>query len=216
MNMSLFPFDKSGLAKFYGVSEDVITCYWDYFFHWRDRLLMANSPNIYEENFLIGMAFVAADGNYLEVGIDEGATFKMINDFKTRLNIMDKILFGIERHPEKFSVSVGSIIYWNTNSIAIPNIKNDFGKVGCVFIDGDHNYEGCALDVLNCCDLIQDGGFMCFHDTHLENGAEGVRKVIADFKLRNRWKYVEAHFRHGVTVFKVNKKNMVKKNGKDS
>ena len=51
-------------------------------------------------------------------------------------------------------------------------------KVDLLFIDGDHSYEGCQLDVENWLPHLKPSGLIIMHDY---GWAEGVQKVVHKF-----------------------------------
>lgn len=58
------------------------------------------------------------------------------------------------------------------------NVYNTFSDetFDVVYIDGDHTYEGCKLDIVNYLPKVRKGGFLCGHDVH----CEGVQKAIIE------------------------------------
>jgi len=56
--------------------------------------------------------------------------------------------------------------------------KSHTGKIGFVFIDGDHSYEGAKNDIQNYYPLVKSGGIFAGHDYNLET----VRKALEEFR----------------------------------
>jgi predicted O-methyltransferase YrrM len=52
------------------------------------------------------------------------------------------------------------------------------GQIDLLFLDGDHSYEGCRLDVENWLPHLKPGGLIIMHDY---GWAEGVQKVVYEF-----------------------------------
>ncbi len=64
------------------------------------------------------------------------------------------------------------------------------GKVGCLFIDGDHKYEHVVLDS-TFIELVAPGGFVAFHDYRPElpgfaGTVRGIDETIARYGLTDR------------------------------
>ena len=57
------------------------------------------------------------------------------------------------------------------------------GAVDLVFIDGDHSYDGCMNDLVNCYDHLALNGHLLLHDSYC--GQWGVQDAIADFMDRH-------------------------------
>ena len=53
-----------------------------------------------------------------------------------------------------------------------------YGKVGLVFIDGDHSYEVVSHDTLEALRMVVPGGVIAWHDYHHE---EGVERFVNEF-----------------------------------
>jgi predicted O-methyltransferase YrrM len=51
-------------------------------------------------------------------------------------------------------------------------------QIDLLFIDGDHSYEGCRIDVESWLSHVKSGGLIIMHDY---GWAEGVRKVVREF-----------------------------------
>jgi predicted O-methyltransferase YrrM len=65
------------------------------------------------------------------------------------------------------------IVTHRGNSIEIA--QTFAGQINLLFLDGDHSYEGCRLDVENWLPHLKPGGLVIMHDY---GWAEGVQKVV--------------------------------------
>lgn len=71
-----------------------------------------------------------------------------------------------------------------------------------LWIDGDHSYEGCLMDILAWERHVQPGGIVAFHD--YANGT-GVAQAIRDSLVRMPWKYRVALDRGISSIFVMEK-----------
>ena len=53
-----------------------------------------------------------------------------------------------------------------------------------VFIDGDHSYEGCLMDLMLWTPKVRTGGFITGHDTHFP----GVVRALDQYFGEGKWK----------------------------
>jgi len=61
------------------------------------------------------------------------------------------------------------------------NILND-KKIGLAFIDGDHTYNACMADLMNCSSVMDDNGIMIVHDYSKNNDKhKEVFNAVNDF-----------------------------------
>lgn len=67
-------------------------------------------------------------------------------------------------------------VYGDSKEVA----KNWWGEIDLVFIDGDHEYEGCAGDILGWLPHIRPGGIMAVHDYKKGEIATGPDGYHAD------------------------------------
>jgi hypothetical protein len=209
-NETHFDYDSVKFAEFYGISKDAVENMFDLFFDWREKYAMENSPNTYEENFLIILSFIATSGNYLEIGLDQGVSHRQMVDVRNRLNMGNRIICGIDINPPFFHQPdmVGCKLVWNADSKDAMDHFSEEDNFESIFIDGDHEFEGCAFDICTSWHLVKDGGFISFHDTGKKHGAPGVKKAIDFYKLKNKFEYIEADYKHGVMIIKVDKSKM--------
>ena len=57
------------------------------------------------------------------------------------------------------------------------------GEVDVVFIDADHTYECCSLDILRWRPKLRSGGLLCGHDFHTRPGvARAVKEHVPDYQ----------------------------------
>jgi len=67
-------------------------------------------------------------------------------------------------------------------------IKQNSCKYKYIYIDGDHSYEGVKKDFQMCWPLLENGGFMVFHDINVVGkkveGEYGVHKLWGELKSK--------------------------------
>jgi predicted O-methyltransferase YrrM len=85
----------------------------------------------------------------------------------------DKLLLDLLA--QHCSNSKVELIIGDSQKIKCPQI----GPIDLLFIDGDHSYDGCMMDILNWYDRLVIGGHLVFHDSYL--GSHGVQDAIIDF-----------------------------------
>jgi hypothetical protein len=107
---------------------------------------------------------------YLEVGVDKGKSLhiaravakKGVKVFGVDLNIDPKIPGTTFLQGDSKLISQG----WN-----IP--------IDVLFIDGDHSYLGCKIDIESWFPHVKEGGVMLFHDC--DESSPGVVQAVAEF-----------------------------------
>lgn len=60
-------------------------------------------------------------------------------------------------------------------------------RFDCVFIDGDHSYEGCKEDIHVWSPLVLRGGVLCGHDYGATDFRRGVTQAVDEAAERNGW-----------------------------
>ena len=83
---------------------------------------------------------------------------------------------------KKFETNI-HLIKGNSNIILK---KIDMTKIDFVFLDGGHHYETVKNDLINCSDVIKNGGVVLCDDYNLGT-ALGVRKAIDEYVLTNQY-----------------------------
>jgi hypothetical protein len=75
----------------------------------------------------------------------------------------------------------------------------------CVFIDGDHTYEGVARDIISYAPIVKPGGLLIFDDFGGQN-FPGVKRAVKEFSEKNNLTIVAVNDYGNVMVIKpVNK-----------
>jgi predicted O-methyltransferase YrrM len=78
-------------------------------------------------------------------------------------------------------------------------------SVDCVFIDGDHTYEGVARDIISYVPILKPGGLLMFDDYGAED-FPGVKRAVKEFSEKNNLTIVTVNGQGNVMVIKpVNK-----------
>jgi hypothetical protein len=66
------------------------------------------------------------------------------------------------------------------------------GRIGFIYIDGNHSYAGAKLDFELADECLEEGGFMLFDDSGDASGCE-VCRVIEEVKATGRYELVIAN-----------------------
>jgi hypothetical protein len=88
-------------------------------------------------------------------------------------------------------------------------VKDFREKFDLIWIDGDHSYDGCKKDFLDWFPLLENGGFVLFHDSapvqssnDSHKGYDGPIKVAGELKKDSRLRFIECV--DTITVFQKN------------
>lgn len=71
------------------------------------------------------------------------------------------------------------------SKVTVRSMPNDHFDM--IYIDGDHGYRGCLIDLLNCYEKVKHGGWIAGHDVAINprkcrsNLKFGVRRAVQDF-----------------------------------
>jgi len=68
------------------------------------------------------------------------------------------------------------------------------GPLSFCYIDGDHTYEGVKKDFLHCDQFLENGGFLLFDDSTVQNF--GVHELMPELTASGRYKLVAANPNH--------------------
>lgn len=79
------------------------------------------------------------------------------------------------------------VICLNRDSYSFNPKKERIGKVGFIFIDGDHSYNGVKNDYDKSIDLLETNGVIAFHDSY---GALGVRRLMFEILFSGKYKKI--------------------------
>jgi hypothetical protein len=96
--------------------------------------------------------------NYLELGVRDGATFRVVSKHCNKA-------IGVDVDPLPFSLDANMEFHNTTTDIFFENLDSEV-KFDVVFIDADHSHEQSLKDFLNVKDRIIEDGFVFFHDTY--------------------------------------------------
>jgi predicted O-methyltransferase YrrM len=141
------------------------------------------------ETKLLCWLLTKVNGNYIELGVNKGATAKNIC-----LTNPGKIIYGVDlvknstmhliqldEQPTENEVAKECIneqnfqlILANSQTVKLPE------DIGLVFIDADHTYEGVRKDTENVLKQVSPGTLLVWHDYHPEpeNNYANVYKYI--------------------------------------
>jgi|TARA_E500000305_G_scaffold108738_1_gene111805 hypothetical protein len=92
---------------------------------------------------------------YLELGVDEGNTFKLIAPFVSRAIAVD---MKMPKSVEDFET-----YEMKTDEFFADGWFQD--EADLIFIDADHTYEGARKDLINSLKILSDDGMIIMHDT---------------------------------------------------
>lgn len=131
--------------------------------------------------------------SYLELGVGKGGSFllnTLFQPFLEKAHCIDNCLYyaDVQRHEINKKIEylkqirpIINVQFFDGETDSLlkgPIIK---GLFDCIFIDADHSYEGCKKDFENSLFLLQDTGYLIFHDIN-SMGAQGVVKFWSEIK----------------------------------
>ena len=92
---------------------------------------------------------------YIELGVDEGKTFKMIAPYVSRAIAVDTKIPECLEDNETYEMETNEFFgdEWFK------------GEADLIFIDADHSYAGARKDLLNALEILSDDGMIIMHDT---------------------------------------------------
>jgi hypothetical protein len=128
--------------------------------------------------------------NYLNVGIGKGGSFLVETFIQENLEsstAVDNSSYWQQDQKESIIEKIEWLKNNTTTSIEFHNADSNEWLINCdkkfdiIFIDGDHSYEGVKADYSNSLPLLEDNGYMIFHDI-ASVGCPGVVKLWQDIK----------------------------------
>lgn len=117
---------------------------------------------------------------YLEIGCAKGDMMRYIES-------LGVIVAGIT--PEKRNSHSGLLIKYGKSQdkevieFIIEGLKESGGKLGMIFVDGDHSYEAVKADYENYKGMCR---YMAFHDILGLRDCEGVAKLWGELKAKHK------------------------------
>jgi Methyltransferase domain len=111
---------------------------------------------------------------YLEVGVDKGRSLDIARD----VSDPQVEIYGVDLLPDPL-VPGTSFIQGDSSEIA----EEWDREINVLFIDGDHTYEGCALDIKSWYPHMAKDGVMLFHDC--DATSPGVEQAVEEFALEH-------------------------------
>jgi hypothetical protein len=107
---------------------------------------------------------------YLEVGVDKGKSLSVAKMVATR----GVQVYGVDLRSNP-KIRGTHFIQGDSSEIA----KKWTRKIGVLFIDGDHTYEGCKADIDSWYPHMKKHGVMLFHDC--DESSPGVVQAVKEF-----------------------------------
>jgi predicted O-methyltransferase YrrM len=149
---------------------------------------------------------------YLNVGIGKGGSFMtevFIQENLKRAVAVDNASYwgsdqqqAIERNLTWLKENTtAEVEFHNCNSVYYLTTCKE--KFDIIFIDGDHSYEGVKKDYDNALPLLNEGGYIVFHDIN-SHACPGVVKIWNDIKDKNSIEFIDSNT-CGIGVWKNNK-----------
>jgi hypothetical protein len=128
--------------------------------------------------------------NYLNIGIGKGGSFLVETFIQENLESSTAVDNSSYWHQNQ-KQSITEKIEWleNNTSISVKFYDTDSKewlkqcdkKFDIIFIDGDHSYEGVKEDYINSLPLLEDNGYLIFHDI-VSIGCPGVVQLWDEIK----------------------------------
>lgn len=128
--------------------------------------------------------------NYLNVGIGKGGSFLVETFIQENLEsstAVDNSSYWQQDQKESIIEKIEWLKNNTTTAVEFHDADSNEWLINCnkkfdiIFIDGDHSYEGVKADYINSLPLLEDNGYMVFHDIASE-GCPGVVKLWQDIK----------------------------------
>ena len=141
------------------------------------------------------ISILPKNGDVIEIGVDKGDFSKVIleNANPKSLTLIDPwiemldIITPEASHQEKYH-SVRKMFEKNPNVRIIRQSSADAAQsiednsVDWIYIDGDHKYEGCRLDLALYSQKVKQDGYICGHDwVTSEKKGFGVNQAVEEF-----------------------------------
>ena len=141
--------------------------------------------------------------NYLELGVRDGANFRVVAKYCENA-------IGVDITPPPFELDPNMEFHTTTTDNFFETLDPEV-LFDVVFIDADHSHEQSLKDFLNIKDRVVEDGFILFHDTYpwdwsmTDRGqCEDVYKTAKYIKqnLIDEFEIVTLPFNPGVTICK--------------
>lgn len=171
------------------ISNDIGSCSNEYFGTKKYNVLgVQQNPKEYS-NFLKWLSNQNIN-SYLEIGVGNGMSF-FLNTYFIRRNIKCDAVDNTSYYNDAQKQNISNIVkYINDNCNKISTFydmsssqffNNNTNKYDCIFIDGDHSYNGIKNDFENAKKYINDKGFIILHDI-VSSSCPGVVKLWNEIK----------------------------------
>lgn len=139
--------------------------------------------------------------SYLELGIGNGGSWLLMTHYIKSIKksvAVDNLAYGdligqsleeveeIERFLSLDSLKrklEATFYYKSTKQFFLLDNDREFDVI---FIDADHSYEGAKFDFENSLNLVNNGGYIIFHDI-VSKGAPGVVQLWNEIKDKYEW-----------------------------
>ena len=143
---------------------------------------MTQHPDEHRKDFLLDLIIENDFRLGAELGVHEGVTHFYLLD-----NCPQLTMVGVDRYQgnqskywppvaEKIaSYGLRSRFYKDTTYNAAQNVGT--GELDFVFIDADHSYNGCLVDIRTWFPKVRTGGYVCGHDCEHPD----VKRAITEF-----------------------------------
>ena len=110
---------------------------------------------------------------YVEIGVAYGKSLSLVRHHYPDMEVVgiDLINHGVEK-----KVNNVEIIYGNANEL---NSRFIDGSIDTLFVDGDHQYDGCLSDMVRWYNKVKKGGTIMIHDYNRKTREhEGVTQAV--------------------------------------
>jgi len=138
---------------------------------------------------------------YLNIGIGKGGSFMLETYIQPNLELsvavdnssywhMDQTLSILEKISWVQSNSNCIVEFYDSDSVAWLK-SNSHLKFDAIFIDGDHSYIGLKNDYINSLPLLNDGGYIIFHDIN-SHACPGVIQIWNEVKNESSIEFIKS------------------------
>jgi hypothetical protein len=149
--------------------------------------------------------------NYLNVGIGKGGSFLVETFIQESLEssiAIDNSSYWHQNQKQSITEKVDWLKNNTTTQVEFYDVdskewlKQCDKKFDIIFIDGDHSYEGVKEDYINSLPLLENDGYLVFHDIS-SVGCPGVVQLWNEIKHSNCFEFIHLNT-CGIGIWKRN------------
>lgn len=126
--------------------------------------------------------------SYLEIGVAAGGLTSIMNNFFKPGNIV--LVDGNNHHKARLRPDVlqgikREEIIGDVHDLEV--VKRASGAYDMIILDADLSYEGTAKEIFNYVSMLNQGGFLMFHDSVY---SADVARIVSELKLESDFEFI--------------------------